>query len=308
MDKPFKSIEEQLTILSKRGVAIDNSAEAVLKREGYYSVVNGYKDLFIDKAASANAKDDRYVVGTTFNDIYRLFLFDRDLRLTMFRYFSEAEAALKTTCSYKFSEKHQDEHGAYLNPHNYRADGQYIKRVEGLIDDFKKILHKHPYENYSFKRDYIQHYVRDHDEVPLWVLTNFLMLGQIFKFYDFQPESMRNAIAASFSSLYNESHLDTKKISPRRLRLAYDHIKDFRNICAHDERLYCARVSPSKSVRFADMLNDLKLVLSRDEFAKAQNDILNLISEFMKDIGQSRTTNVLKSMGIQSISSTLMPS
>ena len=172
MDKPFKSIEEQLTILSKRGVAIDNSAEAVLKREGYYSVVNGYKDLFIGKAASANAKDDRYVVGTTFNDIYRLFLFDRDLRLTMFRYFSEAEAALKTTCSYKFSEKHQDEHEAYLNPHNYRADGQYVKRVEGLIDDFKKILHKYPYKNYSFKRDYIQHYVRDHDEVPLWVLIN----------------------------------------------------------------------------------------------------------------------------------------
>ncbi|ERI04236.1 hypothetical protein HMPREF9069_01627 [Atopobium sp. oral taxon 810 str. F0209] len=169
-------------------------------------------------------------------------------------------------------------------------------------------MHKYPYENYSFKRDYIQHYVRDHDEVPFWVLTNFLMLGQIFKFYDFQPESMRNAIAANFSSLYNESHIDTKKISPRRLRLAYDHIKDFRNICAHDERLYCARVSPSKSIKFVDMLNDLELVLSRDEFAKAQNDILNLISELMKDIGQSRTTNVLKSMGIQSISSTLMPS
>ncbi len=177
-----------------------------------------------------------------------------------------------------------------------------------MIDDLKKILHKPPYEKLSFKREYIQHYVLNHDEVPLWVLTNFLMLGQMFKFYDFQPESMRNAIAASFSSLYAETHSSSVKISPRRLRLAYDHIKDFRNICAHDERMYCARVSPSKSIRFADMLVDLELVLSRDEFTKAQNDVLNLLSELMKDLGQSRTTRVLDSMGIKSISSTLMPS
>lgn len=60
---------------------------------------------------------------------------------------------------------------------------------------------------------------------------NYLMLGQAFKFYEFQPESMRNTIAKSFSDLYSETHEVDKRISPRRLRLAYDHIKDFRNIC-----------------------------------------------------------------------------
>lgn len=308
MDKPFRPIDEQIAILSSRGVITNDSTKTILKREGYYSVVNGYKDLFIDKAATASAHDDRYMTGTSFDDIYRLFLFDRGLRLTMFRYFSEAEATPKTICAYKFSERHKDEPEAYLNLENYRQDGYYPKRAAYLVDDFKKILHKTPYERHLFKRDYIQHYVRNHDEVPLWVLTNFLMLSQIFKFYDFQPESMRNAIAACFSGLYTESYSEAIKISPKRLRLTYDHIKDFRNICAHDERLYCARVSPSKSIRFADMLTDLKLVLSRDEFSKAQNDVLNLVAELMKDLGQVRTSSVLELMGIQSISSTLMPS
>lgn len=46
MDKPFKSIDEQIAILESRGLECDNSTRLVLEREGYYPVVNGYKDLF----------------------------------------------------------------------------------------------------------------------------------------------------------------------------------------------------------------------------------------------------------------------
>ena len=43
MDKPFKTIEEQVELLEARGVATDDDTPEVLLREGYYSVVNGYK-------------------------------------------------------------------------------------------------------------------------------------------------------------------------------------------------------------------------------------------------------------------------
>ena len=58
--------------------------------------------------------------------------------------------------------------------------------------------------------------------MPIWVLMN-TTLGQAFKFYCFQPESIRNEIAKAFSSLC-ERPRETDMISPRRLRLAYDHI------------------------------------------------------------------------------------
>lgn len=51
----------------------------------------------------------------------------------------------------------------------------------------------------DYKRDYIRHYENNHDNTPVWILMNYLMLGQAFKVYEFQPESMRNSIAMSFS-------------------------------------------------------------------------------------------------------------
>lgn len=81
MDKPFKTIEEQVELLEARGVATDDDTPEVLLREGYYSVVNGYKAPFIDKEKTESAKDDRYLPGTSFADIYALFMFDRELRM-----------------------------------------------------------------------------------------------------------------------------------------------------------------------------------------------------------------------------------
>ena len=297
MDKPFKTIEEQLEILRSRNVEVDGSSAQILRREGYYSVVNGYKALFLNP----DAEEERYADGTSLEDIYRLFVFDRDLRMTMMRYFAQAEATLKTVCAYRFSELHQREPEPYLDPKSYRQERAYQRRVTDLVDDFKKILHKPPYDKGAFKRDYIEHYVRNHGETPLWVLTNYLMLGQIFKFYEYQNESTRNYIAMGFAELYNESYGASIKISQRKLRIAYDHIKDFRNICAHDERLFCARVSPSKDISLAHLLSDMSLVLSKEEHARMQGSVINLLHALMTDLGGEKYARVIRSMGFDSL-------
>ncbi|MCH4840927.1 hypothetical protein [Bifidobacterium pseudocatenulatum] len=46
--KPYRSVDEQLRILRSRGMAVDAGAGHVFRREGYYPIVNGYKDLFLD--------------------------------------------------------------------------------------------------------------------------------------------------------------------------------------------------------------------------------------------------------------------
>ena len=47
MDKPFKTIAEQVSILESLGMRTDEATPLILKREGCYSVVNGYKTLFL---------------------------------------------------------------------------------------------------------------------------------------------------------------------------------------------------------------------------------------------------------------------
>lgn len=305
MDKPFKTIDQQMAILRSRNMTVDESAATVLMREGYYSVVNGYKAPFLTRSGNGLDLQDEYIDGTSFDDVYRLFTFDRDLRMTMMRYFAKAEATLKTVCAYRFSEVHQGEREPYLSVSNYRQDGAYRRRVSELIDTFKDILHKPPHDGKkAFKREYIRHYATSHDETPLWVLTNFLMMGQVFKFYEYQNESMRNYIAKGFSELYSESHGTGVKISQRQLRVAYDHIKDFRNICAHDERLYCAAVSPGHDIRFADLLEDLELVLSKDDFSMMRGEVIGLLHDMMNDLGGATAAAVLDDMGVDDIRST----
>lgn len=78
MSKPFKTYRQQLAILRSRGLDIKNGSRAIriLKRENYYSVINGYKNIFLDKKSSV----EKYKQGTSFEDIYSLFDFDRNIR------------------------------------------------------------------------------------------------------------------------------------------------------------------------------------------------------------------------------------
>ena len=97
--KPYRSVDEKLRILRSRGMAVDAGAGHVLRREGYYPIVNGYKDLFLDRKACLTAGDDRYGTGARFDDLYALFLFDRELRELLFSAITRAEAALTRTCT-----------------------------------------------------------------------------------------------------------------------------------------------------------------------------------------------------------------
>ena len=49
--KPFKNVEEKIGILKSSGVTFEDKkiAAAFLLRENCYAVVNGYKDVFLDK-------------------------------------------------------------------------------------------------------------------------------------------------------------------------------------------------------------------------------------------------------------------
>lgn len=75
MSKPFKTYRQQLSILRNRGMEIKDGGKVIkiLKRENYYSIINGYKDIFIDN----NSTIEKFKMGTTFEDIYCIFEFDR---------------------------------------------------------------------------------------------------------------------------------------------------------------------------------------------------------------------------------------
>ena len=266
MHKPFMSVANQVELLGSRGLATDSRTGWVLEREGYYSVINGYKSPFLDESKTQEAGDDRYREDTSFDNIYALFVFDRNLRFLFFRMTTLAEAILKTVCSHEFTKLNPSEKNPYLNIANYADTGTAHEKAKKLIGRLEKILQPNTKSGYADRKDYLRHCLEHHDgEVPLWVLANDLTLGQMYWFFQSQKTEARANIARSFTALYADSHKHDVEVTSQRLDRIYRRIKDYRNICAHDERLYCAHPHDSNITVF-QLAQDLRFVTDKQRY------------------------------------------
>lgn len=70
----------------------------ILARENYYNVINGYKDLFLASPATPTS-EEIYKPGTTFDEVYALYTFDRELRNIYLKYLLKLENSFKTVIS-----------------------------------------------------------------------------------------------------------------------------------------------------------------------------------------------------------------
>lgn len=301
--KEFKTIAEQVSILESRGLQIDQGASIVLLRENYYSVVNGYKDPFLDKRAMQSSADDIYSAGTKFSWLYGLFKFDRELRQTTFNYLIQAEAALKTATVYAFCEKHRgcSDYLArssfcsakdMLTPRAFRGNktALHSKNLNGLM----RILNKKLVMNKS-TRPFISHYMASYGEVPLWVLANDLTFGNMSHFFQLMKRGDQN----SACKYLFETTLRTKndrRITPHDMLRAYDVLTHFRNLCAHDERLYCARVDNDT---YATMLKLLEVALPANTVLDLKHNIEKLIDKYESDLQVITAEDLMEQLGLR---------
>ena len=99
IEKNFKTLDEQVKILKQKGMTIHDEAyvKEVLLRENYF-FLNGYRHLFMN-----SSEDKTFKEGTTFEELYSLFLFDRSFRNILFKYLLVIENNLKSITSYQLS-------------------------------------------------------------------------------------------------------------------------------------------------------------------------------------------------------------
>lgn len=221
MAKLFKTHEEQIEILKKRGMSIPNEkyATTILAHENYYSVINGYKDLFI----ATTSPDDHYKANVSFNEIVALYSFDRRIRELLLIELLRIERSIRTKIIYVFSSQHGHNHTSYLKQSSFNIAGdKNLERVNILICDLNSLIAK-----YQNKHNAISHYMRTHKYVPLWVLSNVMTFGKLNSFYSSMLFAEKSAIASDFG------------LSPGTFKSLIDVLAEFRNKCAHGERVYC---------------------------------------------------------------------
>ena len=130
--KPFLDYQAQIKYLKQKQLVINDevSATTALEKVSYYGLINGYKDIFKDPATNS------FYPGTTFEDIYNLYLFDAELRDVFLKYILIFEKHVKSSISYHFSDTYGNGMAFYRDINNYDY-GNNLSDVQYL---FHKIL------------------------------------------------------------------------------------------------------------------------------------------------------------------------
>ncbi len=125
MAKPFRSYEDLLIFLqNEKKLIIEDfdAARHILSKTSYFSLISGYKDTF------KNPTTGKYIDGTTFHDIYRLYQFDNELRSIFLKYILIAEHSVKSSLAYHFSATYGEDQTEYLSLSHYMVTGLTKKK------------------------------------------------------------------------------------------------------------------------------------------------------------------------------------
>ncbi|TDQ37170.1 Abi family protein [Aureibacillus halotolerans] len=287
--KPFRTHQQQIKILRDRGLTIadDSVALRIFERENYYNVINGYKDLFLETDSHGNfLVPDTYKAGATIEDIHNLFCFDRELRHFMLRFILIFESNIKSTISYRFSEAFNEPH-AYLIIENFTRDTKKIKQVLRLISTISKAISDKGSNSYNSP---IKHYIDEHGAVPLWVLVNYLTMGNINNFYQCLGDDLKNTIANDFAKNFYRDYNQKIHFTPQMMETILKTANFLRNVCAHEERFF------SYKVHKAGALNLIPKSLNIQENLLNNGDIFSLVAFLKLVIDKSEHTLLLDIM------------
>lgn len=254
MEKIFKTIEEQIDILKSKGLIIEDEYEAgrILLRENYF-FISGYRHLFINTTA-----DHNFIVGTTFNEIYALFKFDRHFRNILFRNLLMIENNLKSVTSYQLSKKYGYKEKEYLNPKNFTQDKDKRRRVKDIIEKMKRQIRVN-----GSHHNATMHYIYNYGYIPMWILVKVLSFGIVCELYTILKQEDKVEIAEIFN-------VNTSQMEEYLPILA-----NYRNLCAHEDIVFEHRTE--RFISNTDYHQKMRIEKLNGEYIYGKNDIFSLI-------------------------------
>lgn len=296
--KPFMTYEQQINkLIDEKNLVINDKlyAEKILKQIGYFTLISGYKDLL------RNPTTKKYIDNTTFEEIVALYRFDESLRELFLKYILVFEQKMKSLISYSFTERHGENQAHYLSNANYVADVKYVSDVQKLISILRNITVS------STDYHYITHQRVRYGNVPLWVLVKVLTFGNISSMYKLLPGNLQTKISKEYDN-----------VTERELAQYLKVLTKFRNVCAHNERLYSYRTKddipdtalhskleiPKKGTQYIYGKRDLfcvvialRYLLDANDFKAFKNRLVRIINSYTANTVHIKESELLNHMG-----------
>lgn len=268
--KKHLSINEQIKLLKSRGCIIEDEeiAKSILLDINYYRLTSYFLPF--------KETDDKYFEGTSFNKVYRNYLFDRKLRNMLSFIIEHIEVAIKTRIAYYHSLKYGPL--GYLDSNNYNSKFDKVT-LQTNLNKYMKRNEKNPI---------IVHHINKYEgKFPLWVIIEFFDFSDTSKMYSQLDTKLQKEIAKTFNS--NNTCVSSWLYC----------LTNLRNCCAHYTRIYntfmiATPVTPKKydfkfnKTLFSYLLVIKELLIRTNDWNKFVIELEALIEEYKDDIELER--------------------
>ena len=269
-------LDEQIKKLKDKGLIFkdEKSAKKILLKENYYSLTDGYTDVFL----SLKKKNHEFADETYFSELYGIYIFDRDLKNLLFSSIHTVESNMKSYIAYLLIDSYGNDNFLLKNIFNKENNLKYQKLIEQLNNNIARNYH----ENIDIRSKKISPLIL----IRFFTFGNMVALEQILKVED------KKKLAALTSIPWNDLG--------EYLRI----LNIVRNICAHGDILFNLKVyaklknNKYENHKISSVMMILKKLLNTNDYDYLWDRFQNLLICLKEKIDMISYNNVLETLGM----------
>lgn len=224
MKQPL-SVDDQIELLKQKGVVFKDLtfARQVLLTVNYYRF-SAYLFPFRLKNDS-----NKYIPGTSFDDVWQYYRFDRKLRFLVLDALERVEVATRSLTAYRLAMSYGT--FGYRNIDNYASNptSANIKRFNDLLEYIDNEIRKS-------REEFVIHFKKTYDianGLPIWMATEVMTFGNTLTMFRLMKKQDMQYVARELGS--NEHIFESWLMT----------LNYIRNICAHHGRLWNRQLAVS---------------------------------------------------------------
>lgn len=261
-DKPFLTYEDQIRLLRKRGLIIEDEqlATQILSTVSYYDIINRYKSHYM-------SIDNTFIDNITLEYLYLLFLFDKNLQASIMKYSMLVENIFKTRFAYIMSNHFGVDYSLYLNSKNYKSNIANLTFIDVKKEIDKGLLPKN-IKNPS------KHYMNKHNHIPPWILLKNVSLGTSINLFRLLIPKYKYILANNLIPHQNLTYNDKTNLVKNTLMT----VRLFRNCAAHNLNFTDFRVQKKYKpsiVNLYKVLGHTLIKKNHDQISKDDKQSIN---------------------------------
>ncbi len=219
--KPSLAIEQQADLLLQRGMLADRDLLISRLQSVSYYRLSGYWYPFRQfDPKTRNQRIDNFQSGSTFEEIWNRYVFDRHLRLLTMDAIERIEVAVRSLIAHY--------HGQAHGPFAYYDDAAALPSLRA--DQLLRFLGDMDVEYDRSKEAFVEHfkskYGDEHGCLPIWMACEVMSFGSILTLHRGCSHHIRQRIAKHFE--VHDTVFDSWLLA----------LNVIRNICAHHGRLW----------------------------------------------------------------------